>query len=89
LFCIFSLPASWYNILRISKGLPTFAKNQLFDHPIITMHRTAVYEAFCDALFSVPQNKQGRHDSSPPFDSTANNKMQKTSPYEPTQLLFQ
>jgi len=38
------------------------------------MHRAAVYEDFCDALFSAPQNKQGRHNLPPRFNLVGNDK---------------
>jgi hypothetical protein len=39
------------------------------------MHRAAVYEDFCDALFSAPQNKQGRHNLPPRFNLVGNDKI--------------
>ena len=45
-----------------------------FYRPAITMHRAAVYEDFCDALFSAPQNKQGRHNLPPRFNLVGNDK---------------
>jgi hypothetical protein len=38
------------------------------------MHRAAVYEDSCDALFSAPQNKQGRHNLPPRFNLIRNDK---------------
>jgi hypothetical protein len=38
------------------------------------MHRAAVYEDSCDALFSAPQNKQGRHNLPPRFNLVGNDK---------------